>query len=127
MGWHVAIGCSVLAGPVVAFGTLSNFNVMWPVLAGLVLGVTSSLTARSFPVLLAVVSGTIAVMTSVIAAVLMRYWSGHWPLDEDTIAHYGTEDAAATIYMIALLVWLFVPCVVSALTVALAKRLKTRR
>lgn len=129
MGNRVVIGCSMLAGVLLGFGMMGDYtHFMWPLLAGLAIGVTGALTARSHPVFLSLLGGNIAVMASVITIVSLQHLRGRWPItDEWTIQHYGTTESAILKCGITLFVLILVPCFMAALIVVLARRQVTQR
>jgi hypothetical protein len=98
-------------------------HVMWPALAGLVIGVASSVAAPRRQILVASCGGGIAVVAAVAAIVSIQFQRGRWPItDEFTFAPYGTATQATLRVAIMLCVVVGVPCLIAAILVAVAKR-----
>ncbi len=123
-GWFFAMACGLISGCFIGVGMSGAYaHAIWPISAGIVMGLVSALVARSCPVLVALGSGVVVAITSVAIVALDQYRSGHWPItDEFTIVHYGTAGMAVVRLTVILLVLVCVPCVVSAAVAALAKR-----
>ena len=127
-GFLVATGGGLLVGYLVALGAMGSYaHVKWPVLAGFLLGMLSSLMAPNRPVLAAFCGGSVAVVTAVLKIVLVQFQSGYWPInDEFTIAMYGTATQATMRIAIILGISIVIPCLLATDLIAIAKRLCTR-
>jgi len=123
-GWLVAGGLGLLAGYLVGLGAMGNYtHVKWPALAGLVIGVASSIAAPTRQILVAFCGGSITVVAAVVTIVFIQFQRGRWPItDEFTIAHYGTATQATLRAAIMLSVPIGVPCMIAAILVVVAKR-----
>jgi len=126
-GLLVATGGGLLAGYLIGVGAMGSYtHARWPALAGLVLGMASSLAAPSRRVLVAFCGSSVAVVTAVTKIVLVQFQRGRWPItDEVTIAQYGTAMQATMRAAVILGVLIGIPCLIAAVLVAVAKRYST--
>jgi len=122
-GLLVAAGSGLLAGYLVGLGMMGAYtHAKWPALAGLVVGVASSLAAPSRQVLVAFCGGSVAVVAAVAEIVLVQLYRGCWPIaDEVTLAQYGTATQATMRAAAILGVLIGGPCLIGAALVAVAK------
>jgi hypothetical protein len=123
-GWLVAGGLGLFAGFLVGLGGMGTYtHVRWPALAGLVIGVASSVAAPTRRILVAFCGGGITVVAAVVTTVSIQVHRGRWPItDEFTVAHHGTTTQATLRAAIMLGVLIGVPCMMAAVLVAVAKR-----
>jgi len=108
----------------VGLGGMGTYtHTKWPALAGLVIGVASSIAAPTRQILVAFFGGSIAVVAAVVTIVSIQFQLGRWPItDEFTIAQYGTATQATLRAAIMLSALIGVPCLIAAILVAVAKR-----
>ncbi|NLW86511.1 MAG: hypothetical protein GXY38_06520 [Planctomycetes bacterium] len=124
-GFLVAIVGGLLAGYVVGLGMMGSYtHVKWPIVAGLLIGTFTSLTAPSRQVLVSFCGGSVAVVTAVVKIIAVQFQSGYWPItDKYTIAMYGDATQATMRIAVILSIAIVIPCLLAAALTALIKRL----
>ncbi len=123
-GWLIAGGLGLLAGYLVGLGGMGTYShVKWPALAGIVIGVASSIAVPTHQILVALCGAVVTVVAAVVTIVSIQFQQGRWPMtDAFTVAHYGSTTPATMRAAVMLGVLVGVPCLSAAILVAVAKR-----
>ena len=112
----------LFVGVAIGIGNRNGYtHVIWPILAGIFIGLMTALAWRSHRLPAAFLGSLCGVIAGVLTVVIWQYHTGWWPItDEMTIQEYGSTAMAIRFITLDFAALVCIPSLAVAAIVALA-------